>query len=321
MHVLSELVFCPRAAVLALETGNADHGDDDPPLGPRLDGCYDYSEALFAEALEADWGELRRWLTLLAPAFLLPFAAWRFHSIAAAFVCALPALLLLAKLWDALRVLRTHLKAHAAYRAAPQAAVSLTPDSITPVNWWTLRKAGFDCLKPQDAYADEQLIGKPWRLLVKDTMWRIPVIRKHRGEKVCRQQHIVRAAAYCRLIETCEGGRAPFAVLMFAGSDDCLIVPNHDASRAELEQALRQLTEFLRIQNGGRYIPAEPSDNRCSGCHWGRPIPLREAVVLNQVTVPPIRIEGIRKGSFHCACGDRFNFVPRHNDTLALKQA
>ena len=36
VHVLSEHVFCPRAAILALESGE-DEGDEEPWLGPRLD--------------------------------------------------------------------------------------------------------------------------------------------------------------------------------------------------------------------------------------------------------------------------------------------
>lgn len=319
VHVLSEHVFCPRAAILAIESSAVDQGEEGPQLGPRLDGCYDYDEHRFAEAISSGWAEVRCWLTWLAPAALLPFAAWRFHSFVAAAVLSLPAVILLALLLQSLKRLIQHVRMRAIYRAAPVEAIDLNPTRVSEVNWWTLRKAGFDCLKPVDGYSDAQLAGRPWRLLVKDTMWRIPVIRKHRGEKVCRQQHRVRAAAYCRLVQSAEGGRAPFAVLMFAGSFDCLIIPNSAASQTELELALADFGEFLEVYDNQRFIPAEPTDNRCSGCPWGRPVGFGEPTVLNDRAIPPIRIEGIRKGDFHCICGDRFNFVPRHNDIQRLR--
>jgi hypothetical protein len=319
VHILSEHVFCPMAAVMALESNKFDGGDDDSPRGPRLDGYYDYDEHRFSEAIANTWSEIRRWLTWVAPALLLSFAAWQFHSLAAGAVLLLPALVIAALLLDAITRLVRHVRTQAIYRAAPRAEVSMNPERVTEVNWWTLRKAGFDCLKPFDAYVDSQLIGRPWRLLVKDTMWRIPVIRKHRGEKVYGRQHIVRAAAYCRLIESSEGGRAPFAVMLFANSFDCLIIPNGTASRADLERALGEVGEFLDVYDRQRFIPSEPTDNRCSGCPWGRPVRFAEQTVLNDREVAPIRIEGIAKGDFHCFCGDRFNFVPKHKDIARLR--
>ena len=35
VHVLSEFLFCPRAALIASESGR-DEGDEEPNLGPRL---------------------------------------------------------------------------------------------------------------------------------------------------------------------------------------------------------------------------------------------------------------------------------------------
>ena len=82
---------------------------------------------------------------------------------------------------------------------------------------------------------------------------------------------MVRAAAYCRLIKTCEGGNAPFGVLMFAGSYDCLVIPNNGEAQSHFERALREVQEFLSVYEGGKFVPAAPTDNRCSGCHCGKP--------------------------------------------------
>lgn len=320
VHVLSEHVFCARAGTLALEFEGKDQGEEGTHLGPRLDGfCYDYDEARFNEVIQNDWGELRRWLTWFAPAALLPFAAWRLHSVPAALFASLPMFWIVAGILDTVKKLITHMRARAACRAAASVTIDMAPTNLIKVDWWSLRKAGFDCHKPVDAYSDDHLVGKPWRVLIKDTMWRIPVIRKHRGDAVCHSQHIVRAAAYCQLVESCEGGRAPFAVLLFAGSYDCMIIPNSSASQRELDRALDDFAEFLRVSDGGRFIPAVPPDHRCRGCPWGRPIPMSEPTILKGQTLWPLRIEGIRKGEFHCQCGDRFNFVPLHADIQRLR--
>jgi hypothetical protein len=226
VHVLSEHIFCPRAAVLALELGE-DTGDDEPNLGPRLDAVYDYDEHRFAEALRSGWAELRLWLTLLAPALFLVYVVWRFVSPFAVIVAGLPALYSVARICNSFFSIVWLVRERAVFRAAPAAPIDLAPQQIYEVNWWSLRKAGFDCLKPEVLRdLNQRLSGRPWRMLTKGTTLRIPVVRRHRGERAWGPQHIVRLAAYCRLIETCEGADSPFGVLMFAGSYECLIFPN-----------------------------------------------------------------------------------------------
>lgn len=66
VHVLSEHVFCPRAALITYESGS-DEGDEEPNLGPRLDMFIDYDEHKFIEAIHKSWGEMRLWVTLMAP--------------------------------------------------------------------------------------------------------------------------------------------------------------------------------------------------------------------------------------------------------------
>ena len=41
VHVLGQHEFCPQAALLTLESGE-DEGEEEPTLGPRLDGYADY---------------------------------------------------------------------------------------------------------------------------------------------------------------------------------------------------------------------------------------------------------------------------------------
>lgn len=320
VHVLSEHVYCPRAAILAMESGD-DNGEDEPQLGPRLDGFWDYDEHRFVEELHAAWGQLRLWLTLVAPAILLVLVVWRLVSPLWGIAASLPLFYLAAQLWDAGMRIVDLVRERAKFDAAPPTNIDLAPQQIREVNWWSLRKAGFDCRKPADPHRDpgERLVGKPWRVLTKGTL-RIPVIRKHRGERVWRPQHVVRIAAYCRLIETCEGGESPFGVLMFADSYECMVIPNTAGAKFQFEKALEDVREFLGIYEGGKFVPTEPTDHRCSGCHWGRPcehVAGKTDTILNGMSLTPLRTRA-KKKYFHCPCGDRFQWVPPHDDSVAL---
>jgi hypothetical protein len=214
----------------------------------------------------------------------------------------------------------------AIFCAATPATIDFDTQQIRQVNWWSLRKAGFDCFKPVDPHFNpaEQLTGRPWRILTKGTTLRIPVIRKHRGERVYRPQHIVRIAAYCRLIETCEGADAPFGILMFAGSYDCLLIPASALAQSKLDQALPEVRDFLRVTAEGNYAPTEPQDNRCRGCHWGEPrqyIPGESETILSGEVVAPLVTRAGNNRHYHSSCGDRFTWVPPHDDAVRLKIA
>ena len=321
VHVLSEHFFCPRAAVLALESG-ADDGEEEPPLGPRLDGFADYSEHRFVEEVQTAWAELRLCFTLLAPATLLVLVVWRLCSVLPVVLTTLPLFYLAARLWDGTMRILELVHEQSIFKAAAPATVDLAPQQIHTVNWWSLRKAGFDCLKPIDPHHNFALgiKGRPWRLLTNDTTLKIPVIRKHRGERVWRPQHVLRIAAYCRLIETCEGGQAPFGVLMFAGSYECLIVPNTTVAKFQFEHAMEDVREFLRVHEEGKFEPPAPGDNRCRGCHFGKPrqyVAGQTNTILNGKPVTPLRTRAVNNRLYHCPCGDRFSWVPPHDDAVS----
>ncbi len=321
VHALSEFVFCPRAGVLSIESQRDDDGEEDVSLGPKLSGFFDYDARVFADRSTAEWSRWKQWLTFLAPCALLVWVAWKMASPFSAVVVSLPALYVLLRLLDvtiALFILRKHQNE---FKAAAVRNVEMNPSQIGSVNWWTLRKAGFDCVRSLDAYVDEELKGRPWRLLVKDTQWRIPVIRKHRGERTCGPQHVVRAAAYCRLVETCEGGRAPFAILLFADSYEAIVIPNSPNAQTMLDRSLREMDDVLTAFERTRLQPAAPTDQRCKGCHWGQPTSFRNETVLNGVPVAPIRIEGVGSSNYHSCCGDRFQWVAPHEKTIALRAA
>jgi hypothetical protein len=308
---------------LALESGE-DEGDEEPMLGPRLDLYVDYNEHRFVEELRAAWREVGLWGTLMAPAALLVVIVWRLASPVWGVAVALPAVWMAVRLWELVMRIAVLVREQAILQAAPVAAIDPAPQETYIINWWTLRKAKFDCSKPSDAYPAfaDGLTGKPWRVLTKDTVMRIPVIRKHRGKATWGPQHVVRAAAYCRLIKTRENANAPFGILMFAGSYDCLVIPNNDKAQSQLERALEDVQEFLRIYEAGKFAPVAPRDKRCSGCHWGEPrkhVAGKSDTILNGQTVTARRTRGNNGKCYHSICGDRFpDRVPPHEDAVAL---
>jgi hypothetical protein len=321
VHVLSEHVFCPRAAILALESSD-DTGDEEPQLGPKLDGVYDYDEHRFSEALRSAWEDMAKWWILMAPAVFIPFVVWRLMSALPALVVALPVVYLVAEIANTLTKI-VHLNyERARFRSAGPLTIELPPQRICEVNWWSLRKAGFDCLKPEVLRdLDLRLCGRPWRILTKGTTLRIPVVRRHRGERLWRPQHIVRLAAYCHLIEACEAADAPFGVLMFAGSYECVIFPNTAVAKSKFAEALRDVREFLAIHATGKFAALAPTDNRCSGCHLGRPTEYQgvaDDAVLNGVHLVRLQTEGQEDRFFHSPCGDKFEWSPPHDDAVNL---
>jgi len=326
VHVLSEHVFCPRAALIASESG-PDAGDEEPNLGPRLDLLVDYNEHKFTEALHKAWGEMRLWLTLMAPAvFAVMLAAW-FQSVFAALVLSLPIFILLAKCWDTLTRIIAMVREQARFRAAPEVVIDPEPTEIKRLSWWSLRKAGFDCNRPPDPLTDPagNLTGKPWRQLKKGSLV-IPVIRRHRGSADWGPQHEVRLAAYCDLIEKCEGAAAPFGVILFAGTSDCVIIPNTNARHMLFARALKEAAKFLEPHADGTPPTNPPTDSRCAGCPHGKPRIFQQGTSetilngkrLSACTAKSVGPDGKLRGEFHCTCGDRFRWVPPHKDAVAL---
>ncbi|MBL8826768.1 MAG: hypothetical protein JNM18_07255 [Planctomycetaceae bacterium] len=322
VHPLGEHVFCPRAALLALESAEPE-ADDEPVLGPKLDWFGDYDERLFAEALHATWGEFRFWLTCLAPALLLIFIVGGLTAWIWGLAVSLPATLIVVQLMECLGRAIEIIRQRAVRQAALPESIDLDAIDARAVNWWTLRKAGFDCIKPQDKNYDpgERLVGKPWRVLVRGAV-RIPVILKRGGHDYGRQ-HVVRSAAYCRLLEECEGARSPLGVVIFAGSYDCVLLPYSPEAQSQLNRALTDFREFLDFIRGGGRL-SEPTDRRCRGCHRGKPrryVRGRSETILQGEVLNPFRTKNRTGVSFHCDCGDRFGWVPRHDDAVALKIA
>lgn len=320
VHVLSEHVFCPRAAMLALESGD-DDGSEEPMLGPRLDWAGDYDEQRFAEELNQHRDTRRYWLFWLALSCLLVLALWTFvHPGSALAACVAPIFCLAMIIKSLLRSIDL-VRQRALLRRAPEIEFDVNAAEIRWVNWWSLRKAGFDCLRPDRMYDRQlRLVGRPWRELVKGSNVRIPVIYKRLGEVKCRPQHLVRIAAYCRLIQACEGASAPFGVIVFAGSYNVLVIPCTEERRTAMLQALDEARWYMNVLQTRNMEPGKPAPEVCSGCHWGKPRQHSDESVttLRGRRIRARRTHATNGREYHSTCGDRFDWVPPHHDAVQL---
>ncbi len=325
VHVLSEHVFCPRSSELTRLSGD-DSGGEETNLGPRLDGedMHHWDAYRFTEYIKEQWKLVRVWLIGLAAALVLTFVVWQFVSTFMGLVVSLPAFYIVGRLWDTLRSLLIKYRAFSSLSTAPAIQIDTESTLKRALSWWSLRGDGFDCQLPAEPYrsAELGLEGRPWRTLTKGDL-KIPVIRQHRGDRAWYPKHVVRIAAYCRLINHCETANAPLGVLLF-DNYECVLIPNTPDAQQSLDRALQDIRHQIREQERGRTLPMWPTDNRCSGCHWGEPrlyVPGKSETVLNGNSILAMQCKADDKKIYHSSCGDHFGRVPPHADAIALKIA
>jgi hypothetical protein len=312
VSALGEFVFCQRAGLIARESVDDDADEELIGLGPKLGSFWDYSERRFNDEIVLTYRWLRFWVALTIPSLFLTILLGRFISPLAAAVGAIPLGFVFTQAGTALNVMFGLIVHRRMLRRAPEDLSVLGRTEISTVNWWSLRKASFDCWKPEGPYFDpkDELSGKPWRVLMQGARIRIPVIRKHRGQSQCQPQHLVRLIAYCHLLEVCEGSEAPFGVLMFRDSYDCVIVPNTVEYRRQLQTALQGFRRLLCLTQREKLLPGAPMDRRCYGCHLGEPklyVPQMSETILDGIVWSPFV-----SGDSHSICGDRFGWIPPH---------
>lgn len=116
-------------------------------------------------------------------------------------------------------------------------------------------------------------------------------------------------------------------MILFAGTSDCVIIPNTNARQTLYDRALKEVIKFLEIQSAGTHIPCAPTDRRCAGCLHSKPRQFlrgKSETVSNGKPLPAYTTNSVRasdgqlRGTFHCDCGDRFKWVPPHKDAIGL---
>lgn len=320
VHTLGEFIFCPRAAILSQELPQQTH-DDQEGRPARLDHFFDFDEHRFAESIHATCRQLGYGALVLVVSCLVPLALWRYWSPMAGLISTLPPVMVFSWICQRVGFLIDLHNERQASRCADILHLPVPLTEVMPnVNWWSLRKAGYECQKLVDPLRDPllRLVGSPWRVLVHANNIRIPVIYKSLGEPRLQKQHFVRAAAYCRLIETTMGGESPFCVLLFKDSSECYLLPNTHGQRAQLEEELQRLRTFLDNYRNERASFQTPIDNRCANCEHGKPKKYvhgqSDTIIDDQPVVPLLTQYGNQ--TMHSTCGDRFQWRPPHRNTM-----
>ncbi len=285
VSLLAEYVYCARAGVIQHETAEEDTGEEQD----RYHAARSKPPKVFYTL-----GQIRRELERLQKN-LLVFALGTAFSVigylfrpmfALAIVICIVFLAIYGGQW--LDIYFSHyLKAKNARAVVPDA----NHTESQAVQWWSLVNAGFQPTKPQDQYRDIQwhLAGCPWRVLVKGDL-RIPVFKKRprrQGEERLFKQHYARMAAYCHLLEKCEGAKSPYGIVLFGDTLAGMTVPNAPGSNKAFHDGLVGARATLAKLHDDEYIP-HPDSKTCKNCpHSKRDRATEESV-----------------------CGTRFNWTP-----------
>jgi CRISPR/Cas system-associated exonuclease Cas4 (RecB family) len=203
-----------------------------------------------------------------------------------------------------------------ATKASPRTPDLDSPDD-EPVDWWEMHRAGFEATVYQESLAGHELRlrGKPWKVLRNHDVV-IPVFRR-RGSQRLYRQHYARIAAYCQLIEECEGVTSPYGLILEAGTYRAIAVKNTPAAKQALHTVLQRAQSLIRDYAETGVEPPEPERHGfCSNCPIGFPrlyVPGETELVNDGKRLPIVPAFSTRRGHYHSKCGDRFRWTPAHD--------
>ena len=318
VHLLTEFVFCSRAGLCTRET----FSEDEPVSPANLNFLPDLDEnemretlrnrriralkyslgslvaMIVAVVLRANWGGIWPWV-----AFTVALTCFLgcLHSL-------LDCVILGFRLW-------------AARRAIP-GEPDLAGTEEQPINWWALRRAGYEPIKYTDSLTDMTagLSGRPWRVLRRGGE-RIPVFRRDDDGPV-KRQHRIRLAAYCHLLETCEGCKAPFGILLNRETRGgiAVLIPSGGAE-AIFGDALERARAAIRDAEAGKK-PPKPKPVLCRGCPHGKPCRVSlegdQPFSAGGIPLQLHAVKGLDGHLYHSHCGDRFGETPPHDRAIRL---
>ncbi len=325
VHVVSEHIFCPRAMLTTHAASLEDRGEERSILRLDYAPCYELvelEEKLTAQATLL-WQLIAVVVALVTAGFLLSLLFhWSFLW-AGLLAATIPARFFLQEIRTTLRLLRDHREMG---KAKPIEPSELVPQD-EPVNWWSLRAAGFVSHPVDELLVDDEmsLKGRPWRILRRGPM-AIPVfVRSGTGE--LRPQQRARVAAYCHLVRVNEAAESPFGIVLDRGTFTGTAVKPTTTDLQRLKRTLRQiprvLTDWLTIGSFPK-PPMESDYAPCWGCPHGQPRLYQPEVTETtcygrKVAMFRAKTE-LRKGQvFHSPCGDHFGWIPPHDQAEVLQ--
>ena len=324
VYALTEFVFCPRAGVVAFEN---DWTQD--PADERVDLSYylPRSRADLEQHLNHALNRLWLWgggVTIAVIGTLLALW-WGITSIAlaGAVSCAVAASPL-RKHIDATLQLVAQRRDLLLWQARELALDAETPQ---PVDWRDFLQAGWAAVPCHEAYRDDArgLVGKPWCVVRRGSMtipvWKLPQPTTT-AEPEIFPQHLVRMAAYCHLISTCEGRQTPCGVVLYGNTYRGTTLPYNAIAQQQLWREFDAANAIrVKVDEDDRWKPLTPPATRCSGCPCGAPRVYKEfhsEFRRNGEWIPVCGRTAADKKLYHSACGDRFEWTPPHDRAAAL---
>lgn len=192
------------------------------------------------------------------------------------------------------------------------------------LDWRAIIRFGFDVERCRDPFIDDELgiMGKPWRLLKRNSLCipvfncRLPAPKNPESSAPSNwlyQQHYVRIAAYCRLIQKCTNQQAPFGLVLFSKTHRAIAIKTCRETDEALERAITSAQLTMEEYKQGTK-PPPPNKRLCRHCHQGR---LRTYVYDSTLLVHygeevEPRTHLIDNRRQHSHCGDLFRWVPPH---------
>ena len=321
VHCLTEFVFCPRAGLCTYEQ-DKEFAEEEEHANVYYLPIYDRVE--LERTLKAIFEQF--WRIVLGGVIatvLCAVVAWMAGQMILGILAVVVALVTIIALAErgywAFRVTQ--------YLAIWKRAEPRLPDPETTktqeIHWCELLAAGFTLREPQAPLTHEQwkLGGKPWKVLEYGDL-RIPVFL-HRAEwKGLFPQHFVRMAAYCHLLQTCEGFRSPYGVIVRKDTFAAVTIPNSARSQEGFWKALIDARRTVRDAEETNQFPSPPGAEAttCRDCPYGKPGAYRRGkdFLRHGKPIPVKIVPGPGRRKCHSHCGDRFHWIPPHKDVTIV---
>lgn len=273
VHELTEFVFCRRAGLVTRDKPIESQERD---LLPGLGYLDNYEPQQIRQLFAAEYETLTKYAAFsLIPAatgviFLL------LDSLPTGLVLLAVAVVIWSRAFPHVKVAFDCQRQLRLIERAKQLRIDLFAQRPQSAGWWELLTE-FQLRRGTGVYHDDQcqLCGSMQAVLVKGSL-RIPVFwLRSLADGTLKEQHFVRMAAYCHLLEACEGAESPCGVVVMPDSFLCATVPNTAAARQKLFARLRTARRTILAADGGDDPPA-PSPALCSNCHHGKPARLTD---------------------------------------------
>lgn len=343
VHTLSEFVFCSRAGICSHDNAACDDGEE---LNDRP-GFY-HLPIFFEEEMIRRQKELivHSWSCIGFGALLMSgtvLLGWAVHPIFyfAAIFCGIVAMA--AFLMQAFRLgeLKHEMKG---WREANSKIPHVDITEPTEIHWPNFHVAGYRPERPRHPMEEPawRLRGSPWRMLRLGKQL-IPVFLRNIAEDCAARsasgsiphlydQHFIRIAAYCHLVEASEGLHAPYGIILTRGSLKGIAIPNTSEMRERLRAAVSDARRTMRKLAGNDRMCPVVDPSHCVGCPHGNPVPLGQrfpgretdqeaepgVLQVHFATAPPKQGDKRLPRRYHSHCGDRFTWLPPHVSALRL---